>query len=1463
MKKILLLLGIMCISSNSVFGYDIYNVPATPPYTYQFHVYASGEDNECTREYPLSQNELNSVFEAGVIWQEILKIAPLYPAIYALKPIKDYNAYSSSNYVTIAESPYKITQINAVLNNKTITSPEEDIDTNSDSKISIGISMDKDFPIWSTDTTKTALYQGFYSDLLSMSLHEIMHSLGLSTAVSKFKMEQGDNTYYFSKDVNDPLSIHDYYLRLYTGDTSLPFDQTKEMKTEKGMAVGEGGFDVLKYSPYFVGENTLKVLTGKNDAGVAKTAIINNGGLVNYSDMYMKDNPEESIYPKVYGLPIHPADEPKKLTFDLSHIELKNSFMSHQAFRNWIIPMEAELAYLKDIGYDIDLRKYYGKSYYLNNITDTYIDGYSEWDGTTYTANASQIDQGVGIHIYGNNNNITQATNDIASTGQGVTGVRIDGFQNTFTLDSSANIITNGSNSIGFATTWGKNHTINISNGSSIIANGENGIAVSFDFGGNMMGAYNDKRGSYINYEFEENQDTSPDVETQGALINNFNLSGTLEGKKAAIYMSDNAYVDNINIGNGSIIHGNIISKWNSIVSGNAKVMRKNGENKWVPVNPQKIEEIRFTNLNFAGNTLVNGNIDGSNDVFNTLDMKNIGVLNFLGTEINVYKLNNTGTINFIDVVNSAELHIQNGTIIGNGLLVFNNGVTFDGIRYIGNTVDIGNTFLSILDGNKDRIDISKLNSNNANLYLDYGDTFVLQNDSDVGQNQMTLKQIAVGKNDVDSLSNTDRIKLFEEKTPITPTAITLDLNSSVNVYYEKNKYTFSQDNTDKSYLLITKTGGAYELADAIADATTANYVVSDEDTITKNLGTVQGTYFEISGDEIDVEGHTGLVIDGTINNKMTLKTDIYGASDSNITLNNKANLIIKSEKEDITIGKNGEVALTIDKSSVDGDVENNNLNFAGEIKGLNNNQKNILMLSGKTIDFNKVDNVAISTKAENVNINNVSTNTIWQISGGTANVKNDAYLSSDGSNQLFIESGGALNLANNQASNITLSNMTLNSNLNMSVDIDLNNMNADKFVFNNVNDLNTNGYDVNINNINIVNPTTALENYSYSIPFISSEYNNQNFKNQVEYSAKREILTPIFKYNMGYHEDANEEFFTLSRGASSDYKSYNPSALASSYGAQLGGYFNQLTSYDMGFSNMDTNMLLTEQEKLSLKYRNKYANNGEVLTYDPNQNPLDDKSIWFKPYSTFEKVNFAEGGTVENISYGTYVGGNSEILELKRGWNGQYSLFVGYNGSHQRYDNVSIYQNGGQLGASGYLYKNNFYTGLTASVGASVARASTMYGGEDFTMLSTGIASKTGYNWALAKGKFIIQPNYLMSYSFVNTFDYTNAAGVRITSDPLNAIQIAPGIKFICNLKNGWQPYIGVTMVWNIIDKSHFRANNVTLPQMSIDPYVQYGIGLKKKWKDRFTGFIQAMINNGGRTGISITAGFSWTLGK
>ena len=69
--------------------------------------------------------------------------------------------------------------------------------------------------------------------------------------------------------------------------------------------------------------------------------------------------------------------------------------------------------------------------------------------------------------------------------------------------------------------------------------------------------------------------------------------------------------------------------------------------------------------------------------------------------------------------------------------------------------------------------------------------------------------------------------------------------------------------------------------------------------------------------------------------------------------------------------------------------------------------------------------------------------------------------------------------------------------------------------------------------------------------------------------------------------------------------------------------------------------------------------------------------------------------------------------------------------------------------------------------------------------------------------------------------------------------------------------------MVWNITCNSKVYADNVELPEMSIKPYVQYGLGLQRKFNDSFTAFGQAMVNSGGRNGIALTAGLRYSLGK
>ena len=69
---------------------------------------------------------------------------------------------------------------------------------------------------------------------------------------------------------------------------------------------------------------------------------------------------------------------------------------------------------------------------------------------------------------------------------------------------------------------------------------------------------------------------------------------------------------------------------------------------------------------------------------------------------------------------------------------------------------------------------------------------------------------------------------------------------------------------------------------------------------------------------------------------------------------------------------------------------------------------------------------------------------------------------------------------------------------------------------------------------------------------------------------------------------------------------------------------------------------------------------------------------------------------------YGTFIGTDGKLYQLKNGKIAQLSAYLSYNGSHQSFDGNSLYQNGGTLGVAGSLYKDNFFTVLTANAGAS-----------------------------------------------------------------------------------------------------------------------------------------------------------------
>ena len=445
--------------------------------------------------------------------------------------------------------------------------------------------------------------------------------------------------------------------------------------------------------------------------------------------------------------------------------------------------------------------------------------------------------------------------------------------------------------------------------------------------------------------------------------------------------------------------------------------------------------------------------------------------------------------------------------------------------------------------------------------------------------------------------------------------------------------------------------------------------------------------------------------------------------------------------------------------------------------------------------------------------------------------------------------------LANNNIATLSLRTLTLadNTTSDISIDMDLKGKTSDKITAEKVIGTGT----LNVSKVNMTtNSKTPVDIKVGEGSVVKTVTANKAESAEATYKLRNFV-------------DENGMLRTVAYGQKA-----KPCAVAAPVAAQLGGYLTQINSYDQAFMNMDMNMLQPYSERvgdnannnaIQNRYSNRYASTDESYTGYSENNGINynSKGLWTRPYATFERVNLSGGPKVNNIAYGNFFGGDADIKYMNNGWSRQFSAYIGYNGSTQDYVGQSIDQNGGNIGLTEVWYKNNFFTGLTLNVGANVAQASTDIGRENIPMLMAGLASKSGYNFEFKNGKFIIQPSLLLSYTFVHSFSHENGRGSHIGSSPLNAIQVVPGLKFIFNLPKGWQPYLGVNMRWNIIDKTHFSMQDVTIPDMSIDPYVEYGIGVQRKWGERFTGYGQAMIRNGGRNGVMLSFGFKWALGK
>ena len=473
--------------------------------------------------YTLNSEEKKAVLDAGKYWSEILNTDNALLSTINVYTLNDANAYAPS--ITVEEGEAKgMMEFQAKILGKSFN-PHlgEAVAT-----IGIGIMGFK-------TGTPSNLSNAEGVNLYGTIVHEIAHTLGIMSTANFYEDEKfrfGDVLSNFDKGLIDNND------RKISDTTGISYIDNN------GNLIGnpETDFDASA-NVYFVGKNVDEVLKDSSLEGVPV-----NVGLEGYYD----------------ELP--PAPE-------LSHLEMDRGLMSHQQYRSYTTFMEAELAVLQDIGYTIDRRNFFGYSVYGNDSTIDNYNGYFLRDekGEKYiTGKYNTASYGVGLHVYGSRNNIVQKA-DLLTSGIAGIGIRIDGVGNKITVDRGIKVNADGDYGTGILVAYGKEH--NITNNGEIKARGNQGIGVRFDFGSNTLGKDWAYMGSYILFLSKEDCSKPENLEyaeinglklgeINGALVENFNTSGYIEGKYASLYMSENAYVKNINVFDGAVLKGNIISMY-------------------------------------------------------------------------------------------------------------------------------------------------------------------------------------------------------------------------------------------------------------------------------------------------------------------------------------------------------------------------------------------------------------------------------------------------------------------------------------------------------------------------------------------------------------------------------------------------------------------------------------------------------------------------------------------------------------------------------------------------------------------------------------------------------------------------------------------------------------------------------------------------------------------------------------
>lgn len=1092
------------------------------------------------------------------------------------------------------------------------------------------------------------------------------------------------------------------------------------------------------------------------------------------------------------------------------------------------------------------------------------LDNTDTWEGDVNVAGGSLAL--VGINNKKGTFNQTKGTTTVTETG--------------FDLNNSSDSITGGTLNIGDGTTVsdmsvsqgtiGANTTVNIKDNATLNVSGGN---VNLNKNGTWDGNVNVSSGT-LNIDSISKSENGTFAQGGGTTTvtgSGFDLNNT----------SDSVAGGTFNIGDGTKVTDVTVSK-GSIQSGATTVINSNSKLK-----------VKGGKVTLDSGDTINGDVEVSDGTL-TLDSakkSTDSVLTQTGGTTNVtgtgFDLNNSadsisgGTLNVGTTSDSSSMTVSKGTISADTAvnIATNGTINITGSSVTLNDNDDWSGNVNVTGGNLNLAGIAK---NSSGVLTQTGGTTTVTGSGNILNNEndnISGGNLVVGTSDADGELN------VENGTIAQGANVTINEKGSLKV----KGGNVTLDGSDTWNGEVSNSGGTLNLTNNLSKTTTSKAKFNQTDGTTN-----------INNSKLVLNSSDSTITGGTVNIGTSSELDINNSSENSSAINATGGKfsIRKGSKHTITggtvakdavitvesaakLGVNGDDAnVTLDGTTdtVDGSIElsKGKLYISDDLTKVTDENGNYVQTGGSLTMSNSTLSLADKTSSisgGDVNLTNNSTLNVTSsggsaITGGNITIDDSSVLNylaqkgliqySDG-NQINIDTSGLINMANNVRTNNVINNLTINNGsfgdgqADFAIDIRArsnNDSSADTITANSIKvaTSGTNG------TIRISDYNLNGDIFGYDAPIdksirLGKIFKTDNLDSEVQFDATdKEIFTPIGYYKLN-PSSANDGSYTF------DLARYNPQVFRGQV-STAASYMNQLVVNDTLFNR-------AQIRRYGSSYNEMFKNKTAILDGNASfERTLKEGQLWTEAFGNFETLKFNHDlDKVRNNSWGFIIGGDFGLKELKNGWSWMPTMYIAYNGGHQTFNKVGIYENGGQLGFMSSFMKDKFMETALIYAGAYGTEMNIVGSSEDAFNYFVGVASKTAYDWNWGS-HFKVQPSLTLAYNMFGKQNWHSDFGqMGMSSGFLNGFNVAPGVNFILQ-QESWSMYATIAYAWNFFGGMDGRAGNVDLPHIRMsNGYLQYGFGMTKSFSDRFNMYAQATMRNIGRTGIICQGGLNWRL--